>query len=101
LLRRAPGVAPRGRASDRRALLDAKLTELTLLATELCPGATVESDTFRYDGEDGGVQVFPPAGLSEEEEWRLQMALSHRTVEIFDDTGLLITCAVLDPTARS
>ena len=94
-------MAPRARASDRRALRDAKLNELTLLAKELCPAARVETDTFQYDDEDGGVQVFPPPGLSAAAEEHLQMALSRRAVEIFDSTGLFIACAVLDSTAQS
>jgi hypothetical protein len=84
------------RTSDRRALLDAKLTELTLLAKELCPAARVETDTLQYDDEDGSVDVFPPAGLSEDEVDRLEMAIARRAGEIFDDTGLFITCAVFD-----
>jgi hypothetical protein len=55
-------MAPKVRAADRRALLDVKLAELTLLARDLCPAARVEVDTIRYEDEDGGVKVFPPAG---------------------------------------
>jgi hypothetical protein len=82
----------------RRALLDAKLTELVLFAKELCPSATVEGSTIKYEDEDGRVDVFPPPGLSEAEEDRLEMALAARAGEIFDNTGLYIVCAVLDPT---
>ena len=46
------------RRLDRRALLDAKLTELMLLAKELCPEATVKADPFGYEEEDGHVDVF-------------------------------------------
>jgi len=89
-------VAPETRTTDRRALLDAKLTELTLLAKELCPAARVEADTTRYEDEDGGVKVFPPADLSEDEVERLEMAIARRAGEIFDDTGLFIACAVFN-----
>ena len=87
---------PKPRTSDRSALPGAKLTELTLLAKELCPAARVEADTIRYEDEDGAVKVFPPAGLSEDEVDRLEMAIARRAGEIFDDTGLFITCAVFD-----
>ena len=89
-------MAPETRTTDRRALLDAKLTELTLLAKELCPAARVEADTTRYEDEDGGVKVFPPADLSEDEVERLEMAIARRAGEIFDDTGLFIACAVFN-----
>lgn len=89
-------MAPETRTTDRRALLDAKLTELTLLAKELCPAARVEADTIRYEDEDGGVKVFPPADLSEDEVERLEVAIARRAGEIFDDTGLFIACAVFN-----
>lgn len=87
---------PTASTDDRRALLDAKLTELALLAKELCPAARVEADTVPYEDEDGAVEVFPPAGLSEDEVDRLEMTIARRAGEIFDDTGLFITCAVFD-----
>jgi hypothetical protein len=43
--------------------------------------------------------MFPPPGLSEAEEDRVEMALAARAAEIFADTGLYIVCAVLDPAA--
>lgn len=84
------------RPDDRRALLDAKLAELTLLARELCPSARVEASTIQDEDEDGTVDVFPPPGLSDDEVDRLEMTIARRAGEIFDDTGLRILCAVFD-----
>jgi hypothetical protein len=52
-------MAPRRKLDDRRAVLDAKLTELMLYAKELCPEARVEANTIQYEDEDGHVNVFP------------------------------------------
>lgn len=86
----------RTRRGERRALLDAKLTELMLFAKELCPSARVEGNTLQYDGEDGRVLMFPPPGLSDAEEDRLEEALGDRAWEIFSETGLYIVYAVLE-----
>lgn len=88
------------KTSDRRALLDTKLTELALYAKEACPSAAVEVSTTTYEDEDGRVEVFPPPALSEAEEDRIELALAARAAEIFAETGLYLLCAVLDPTAR-
>lgn len=85
---------------DYRALLDAKLTELTLYAKELCPEAVVEASAIHYEDEDGHVDIFPPLSLSEEEEERLELAVAARAGDIFEETGLFILCAALDPAAR-
>ncbi len=85
---------------DRRALLDATLTDLSLYAKGLCPDATVEISTVRYEDEDGHVDVFPPPRLTEDEEERLELALAARAAEAFARTGLYVLCAVLDPAAR-
>ena len=53
------------RPDDRRALLDAKLTERVLFAKQLCPSAAVEGSAIQYEDEDGGVEMFPPPSLSE------------------------------------
>ena len=86
--------------TDRRVLLDAMLTELSLYAKELCPEATVEASTIRYEDEDGHVDVFPPPTLSESEEDRVELALAERAAEIFAKTGLYVLCVVLDPVVR-
>jgi hypothetical protein len=62
----------------RRALLDAKLTELVLFAKQLCPSAAVEGSAIQYEDEDGRVEMFLPAVLSEAEEDRAEMAFAGR-----------------------
>ncbi len=86
---------------DRRSLLDAKLTELALYAKELCPEGAVEVSTIQYEDEDGHVEIFPPATFPEEEIDRIELALAARAGDIFEDTGLFILCAVLDPAVRA
>jgi 2'-5' RNA ligase len=80
----------------RRALLDAKLTELGLYATELYPEGAVEMSTVRYEDEDGHVTLIVPPACSEEDEDRMELALAARADQIFEATGLLIVCGVLD-----
>ncbi len=87
-------------SASRRAVLDAKLTELALYAKEICPGAAVEISPTRYEDEDGYLEVFPPPTLSEAEQDRIELELAARAGEIFDQTGLYIVSAVLDPTTR-
>jgi hypothetical protein len=82
--------------TERDVLLDQKLTELALLAKKLCPEAKVEVNTLRYEDEDGRLKVFPPPHLSEAEEEELEEALTERCVEILEETGLFILCAVFD-----
>ena len=86
--------------SDRRTAVDAKLTELMLYAKELCPSAVVDTSSLRYEDEDGHVEVFPPPSLSDIAVDRMELMLASRSAEIFDQTGLYIVCAVLDPTPR-
>jgi len=82
---------------DRRATVDAKLTELMLYAKELCPGALVAISPLQYEDEDGHVEVVPPVSLSDPDIDRLELSLAARAADIFDQTGLYIVCAVLDP----
>lgn len=84
------------RAERDRDILDQKLTELALLAKKLCPEARIEVNTRRYEDEDGRVKVFPPPNLSEIEEEKLEEALTENCIEILDETGLFILCAVFD-----
>ena len=86
--------------NEYRLLLDRKLTELALYAKELCPEAEIEISTVPYEDEDGHVDVFPPPGLSEAEEERIELAVAERAAAIFEQTGLYILCAVFDATAR-
>ena len=83
-----------------RALLNDKLTELMLYTKELCPDAVVEVGATSYEDEDGYVDIFPPRGLPEEEEERVELAVAARAGEIFEETGLFILCAALDPAAK-
>src|SRR5438093_821404 len=64
---------------DTRLRLDALLTELVLYAKELCPNAQVEASALQYEDEDGRVEVFPPCGLPEAEEERIELALCARS----------------------
>lgn len=91
---------PRPKRDDYRALLDVKLTELALYAKELCPEATLEVSSVQYEDEDGCVYIFPPRSLSEAQEEKIELAVAARAAEIFEETGLYILCAALDPTAR-
>jgi hypothetical protein len=79
-----------------RALLDDKLTELMLYAKELCPDAVVEVSSASYEDEDGHVDIFPPPGLPEEEEERVELAVAARAGDIFEETRLFILCAAFD-----
>lgn len=88
-----------GLRDDRRALLDAKLTELGLYARELCPDGAVEMSTTRYEDEDGHVTLLVPPQCSESEEDRIELALAARAGKIFEDTGLFILCGVLERSA--
>ena len=85
-----------GLGNDRRALLDAKLTELGLYAKELYPDGAVEMSTTRYEDEDGHVTLMVPPSCSEADEDRIELALAARASRIFEDTGLFIVCGVLD-----
>lgn len=73
-----------------------------LYAKELCPGAVVDISPLQYEDEDedGHVEVYPPASLSDAEVDRIELTLASRSGEIFDRTGLYIVCAVLDSAAR-
>jgi hypothetical protein len=86
--------------ADYRALLDAKLTELALYAKELCPVGAVEASVIQYEDEDGRIEVFPLPTLSEGEEEAIERALAERSDAIYAATGLYISCAVLNQTAR-
>jgi len=86
--------------NEYRLLLDRKLTELALYAKELCPEAEVETSTVPYEDEDGHLSVFPPPGLSDAEEDRIELAIAARAAAVFEQTGLYIPCAVFDSTTR-
>ncbi len=79
-----------------RDILKDKLSELALYAKELCPDAVVEVSSTSYEDEDGHVTIFPPPGLPEEEEERVELAVAARAGDIFEETGLFILCAAFD-----
>jgi hypothetical protein len=81
--------------------LEDKLTELMLYAKQLCPEAIVEVSATSYEDEDGYVDIFPPPGLSDEEEERIELAVAARAGDIFEETGLFILCAAFDRPQRS
>lgn len=83
-----------------RDILKDKLTELALYAKELCPDAVVEVSSTSYEDEDGHVIIYPPPGLPEEEEERVELAVAARAGDIFEETGLFILCAALDRSAK-
>jgi hypothetical protein len=56
---------------------------------------------LQYEDKDGRVEVFPPCGLPEAEEERLELALCARSADLFAETGLFVPYAVLDATARA
>ena len=87
-----------GHKSERE-LLDQKLTELALLVVKLCPEARVEVTTRRYEDEDGRLKIFPPPGMPEIEEEKLEEALTERCADILEETQLFILCAVFDAQA--
>ena len=93
-------MVPSTSASDRRALLDAKLTELVLLTKELCPSATGEASALPYEDKDGRVEIFPSSHPSDAEEDSVEMAVAERAAQIFEETGLYILCAILGPAPR-
>jgi hypothetical protein len=39
--------------------------------------------------------VYPPPGLTEEEEDRIELTLAARASQIFEETGLFILCGLL------
>jgi hypothetical protein len=50
-------------SSERRNLVDKYLTELSLLAKQLCPEARIEATMEGFEDEDGHVRIYPPAGM--------------------------------------
>jgi hypothetical protein len=98
-LRRQVVVEDQPTRKSQRELLDQKVTELSLLALKLCPEAKVEVTTRRYEDEDGRLKVFPPAGMSEMAEEKIEAVLTERCADIFEETQLFILCAVFDAQA--
>ena len=81
----------------RRTIVDTYLTEISLLAKELCPAAQVEATTERYEDEDGHVRIYPPAGLSQRQIADLEGKIAERCVDILVETGVFLCAAVYEP----
>jgi len=82
---------------ERRLIVDQYLTEVSLLAQELCPEAKVEATTERYEDEDGHVRIYPPAGLSQGQLAELEEKVAERCVDILVETGVFLCAAVYEP----
>jgi hypothetical protein len=81
----------------RRSVVDKYLTEVSLLAKELCPAAQVEATTERYEDEDGHVRIYPPAGLSQSQIADLEGKIAERCIDILVETGVFLCTAVYEP----
>jgi hypothetical protein len=86
--------------TDQAALLDKYVTEISLLAKELCPEADVDIVFTRYEGEDAHIFVFLQEGTSETAMDKLGEALTQRSVEILLNAGLLILTGVYEASQR-
>ena len=76
--------------------MDLCLTELTLLAKQLCPEAKIEATTEAIEDEDGHLRIYPPAGLEEKEIADIEGKVADRCVDILVENGVLICAAVYD-----
>ena len=83
-------------SSERKNLIDNCLTELSLLAKRLCPGARIEATTEAFEDEDGHVRIYPPAGTSEEDAAVIEETVADRCVDILVEKGVFICAAVYD-----
>jgi hypothetical protein len=83
-------------AGKRRMLVDKYLTELSLLAKEICPEAKIEATTETFEDEDGHIRVYPPAGISAEEIEEVEGKIAIRCVDILVEEGISICAAVYD-----
>jgi hypothetical protein len=66
-----------------------------------CPEAEVEASALQYEDEDGRVEVFPPCGLPEAEEERIELALCARSADLFAETGLYVPYWMRQPVRPS
>ena len=83
-------------SSERRILIDKYLTELSLLAKQLCPEARIEATTEGFEDEDGHVRVYPPAGMRDTEIEEIEGKIATRCVDILVEQGVFICTAVYD-----
>jgi hypothetical protein len=83
-------------SSERKGLVDNYLTELSLLAKQLCPEARVEATTETFEDEDGHVRIYPPTGMREDEIGDIEGKVADRCVDILVEKGVFICSAVYD-----
>jgi len=82
--------------SERRALVDKYLTEVSLLAKNVCPEAKVEATLESYEDEDGHVRVYLPAHWSEEQMEEIETQIADRCVDILVETGIFLCTTVYE-----
>lgn len=82
--------------SERRVLVDKYLTELSLLAKQLCPKARIEATMEGFEDEDGHMRIYPPEGMSEKEIEEIEAKIADRCVDILVEDGVFICSAVYD-----
>lgn len=82
--------------SERRAVVDRYLTEVSLLAKESCPEAKVEATLESYEDEDGHVRIYLPAGLSEGQREEIEARIADRCVDILVQTGVFLCAAAYE-----
>lgn len=88
-------------STDRSTLIDRFVTELSFLAKEHCPDASVEVTFTHYEDEDAHVFVFVPQGTSATDLNTLQEALTDRSIQILVDERLLILAGVYEATQHN
>jgi hypothetical protein len=81
---------------ERKSLVDKYLTELSLLAKQLCPEGRIEATTESFEDEDGHVRIYTPAGTGDEEIADIEGKLADRCVDILVEKGVFICSAVYD-----
>ncbi len=86
--------------AERIALIDRYVTELVLLIKGQCPDAVVEVLFTHYEDEDAHILVFVPQEIDGTAVDRLQAVLTERSVQILDETGVLILAGVYEASQR-
>ncbi len=86
--------------ADRVRLRDRYVAELIQLAKSQHPEASVEVVPVPFEDEDAHILVYVPDSTSEADMDKLGEALTERSVEILQDTGLLILVGVYEASSR-
>jgi len=81
-------------SSERRGLVDKYLTELSLLAKQLCPAATIEATMEGFEDEDGHIRIYPPPTMGEKEIEEIEGKIAERCVDILVQEGVFICSAI-------